>query len=886
MGLQVNRKVVKRLLREYIFVMVLISCMISNLLWALLLFDIRSAIVVCCMPGFMMIPFTDAIPKNLRWNVLIHSLLALVWGSYSFVSLTDLHDSPLNLKIPIPFTKANITFVGTSAGLLSQYLILTLNILYHMCVSPDALSVLRAQLASCKMPASEANKLINVGQERNIFERLPELCQKLVDHASGKQTKHVWEVLEMNKEYTLSHKKIESSKKGQVNMTACKIEFLLENVNLMDIKKWLLDAVAGEGDYKWPGGAKYEEINTPRGLEIRNHRIGYRVFELPVVSNRLMHFEESFCLLEDQGLLVNSLQSTSKSIGFVPNKIKESTAVADLVVGGMVCERVGKNITKVTYCYAGTLGGWVSQKIADMVTHGEMKRHHGQYAKDFNLEKTFNPLMLNIEKAECSLFNASEDFHANVNIALEKHYPTEASQNLLFASLLKRDLRMYRRTNKTDFDTKNPFDVNNIKGYFEHLKNEIVVNATPNDNDIVDNDMIDGDGKIDSDDKTETMNDGDAIPNDNTGSNSDDKSFKIKSLIHNRATVRLRKRYSAIETKTRCQTKRVIFPYHKPFEVFTKDTIGTKIFGGQVSGVINFLVSNRFLGLMWVLLMYGSLFIGICAIFKFINPYFGSIMIVCWTFYTFLLICNINVKVVRLLFSNFLVWYPVMSFLIANIGWAILLNDFRSVMILCIAPFATSSLYCDAFPKTFRSSTFGDILGCFIWTISALFSISLNASSKANYHFNLPWSKKSQTLSLTAIISSLMWQVLTIYSKILFQLIFHPETLCVLRADLQSRRLLQNAANKIMSTVVKNRAFKQLTVAGQKLAAHVTGASSAVPWEIVKTNPSFMISFMAPSTRVDSLFKFGSYKVILLSFQYFNFNKNSPFHRSFSAWRK
>ena len=94
-----------------------------------------------------------------------------------------------------------------------------------------------------------------------------------------------------------------------------------------------------------------------------------------------------------------------------------------------------------------------------------------------------------------------------------------------------------------------------------------------------------------------------------------------------KVTPKKKRRRSSISfvPKFTFNTKRIIYSLFKPFEVTTKNTIGYNLFGEKMSNILNFIVTNKTLGILWMLLSLISLTLLILSMEGLVNSYLGFI---------------------------------------------------------------------------------------------------------------------------------------------------------------------------------------------------------------------------------------------------------------------
>ena len=226
---------------------------------------------------------------------------------------------------------------------------------------------------------------------------------------------------------------------------------------------------------------------------------------------------------------------------------------------------------------------------------------------------------------------------------------------------------------------------------------------------------------------------------------------------------------------------RVVFSSHQPHEVKTKETLGRYLFGEHVANWLNFVITNRLLGVLWIIMVIVSLILAIFALNGNINPHWGFLSI---AFYSFMILCmssSINLSIAHKLIYNFFFWYPLTFTILGFTCWIILLPDVRRYIVLGLLPFSILPLFTDSFPKNYRLNgivlaTVGFIVGLF-----GILSILTLRNSEFNYKFRIPWSNAGTQVDMVSMGFNFMCQYLTNVYEILFKKILYPKKLVNLK---------------------------------------------------------------------------------------------------------
>lgn len=330
-----NTKVLPLVAKKFTCFIAVISCIIGNILWAFLLHDFRSIIVIVVMPNLLLGCFQDAMPRSFRIIMLTGGLICIIWTLFSLLNIADLHLlSKFNREIPVPITQGTVSLVAAAANFQFQYLTLMIKIFINTVMHQEYLTILDGKLICKTKPVSEANEMLTTAEELHIFHKLPEHCKELVTHISGSDDiNSVWEIIELTEEYMISSRQLQNG-----NIKSYKIEFLMENITMKEVEN-------KHPDLGWT----YFNAHKKNFQLGKDAKVAYRKFSPPPpLSPRYTAFETSRCTLENHGLFIMAYKTTEHALSMIPKKLKEGSIDVWMHIGGKLYEQLDENIVKST----------------------------------------------------------------------------------------------------------------------------------------------------------------------------------------------------------------------------------------------------------------------------------------------------------------------------------------------------------------------------------------------------------------------------------------------------------------------------------------------------------------------------------------------------------
>lgn len=765
-----NRIVLRKLLHEYTFWMTIFSCLAGNSCWAYLLHNERSLVVALLTPCFLLLIFNDSLPKSLYKGTMLFCVSALVYNLYSIKSITDSLGSMHNVNVTMPFTKRTFSLAQLSLTFQFQYSVYLMLILYNILTQPDALAIIKAPLLSCKMPASEASKLTIVADQNYVLSRLTKLESMLVDHITGADSKAPWEVINSTREI-LESRRLPIRSGLTFSGGSYKMEFVIENVTPREF----FDYAKSNEDWTWS--------NIIESSECSLVRCGYSVLEFPdPITNRVIAIEESLRLLEGGSIFVQVSKSTELSRSFVPTSLKEKFVLGHVEIGGKFVEQLDKNLCKVSHVFCCQTKGWVPTKTQNNVFSKLLLSSRQGMMQKFSLSGTFNPLGLETidDVLEAKMSKKEKTIFSEKLKQVLEQARKDNSDDLIWA-LMQWDYRVFKEKKMSMFQSKNPFHKSQIDQmkFMQHLKKKVI------------------DLELSFQTLPEIEKENDVTPETNEVDGNAVVGIVKRRSKHSIKKTVLRKRTSIQEALIKSRTKRVVFSDHQPFEIVTSHTLGRKLFGMETSAKLHVALSNYYVSLVIKFVSYSLLLLGIISIHEVVNPYWGIVFSAWALSYNFLIMTYINRLIAIMIYQRFLFWYAFFAAFIAFTCWAIILSDVRAITVLSLFPTCCSTLSMDALPKQMRKDSIHFTAAMIIWLISGLVSIVNNSSDRFEMEMLIPWNRHKWKISLAWIATSCLYIFLSNCLKLFIGQMFFSEYFTLIQSTLQSRKLLENKANKM-----------------------------------------------------------------------------------------
>ena len=508
-------------------------------------------------------------------------------------------------------------------------------------------------------------------------------------------------------------------------------------------------------------------------------------------------------------------------------------------------------------CVSANFGGWVPGAAADAMCTKELKKSRKRHLESFNVSHTRNPTEMLSMEGEHVVDVCEMDF---MN-AFDKRFALE--KNTIRDELLQQYFKMFKVNNK--FETQNPFDKYHIKAFFEHLESQLSnedasLEGYKNNLETVNEEIVDDMEKEKEEEEEKEK----------------EKEKEKDEIVTKTSNFRRHK-----QKHMRDQVKRVVYAKYTPIEIDSKKSIGFVLFGTTMSEILHSIYQNFSLGLVWLIMVTMSSLILILVMHQIIAPLWGYIVVIPLNFIILGFLTHINVQIVSKLASHFLFWWPLAIVIIVNIGWTYLISDGRGVIIILMTLTMVVPVFADGIHRKFSYYIMTGSIFAILWNVSALFQISTLSNSTNNAKISVPLSVTGAKISLSAILSSFIFQYLTMGAKVIFVNIFYKEVLVIVRAPLQSVKLLINEADYMLSNAMHAKVFDQLSKMGQTLGeylyinnvnyiliyhiytvSHITGRDSQIQWTVLEATDEYIISTsMSTSTSRVELIASAAYKI-------------------------
>ena len=147
-------------------------------------------------------------------------------------------------------------------------------------------------------------------------------------------------------------------------------------------------------------------------------------------------------------------------------------------------------------------------------------------------------------------------------------------------------------------------------------------------------------------------------------------------------------------------------------------------------------------------------------------------------------------------------------------------------------------LFQDAFPRSFRGAAVGLTIIAMIWCFLGIASIANNKESM-NSVYGAALCQAIASAGNGALISCLVYDIAFLWSHFT-----NSSLLIILRANLQSVKLMKAEAEKLLGAGKDQAFFKSLGKEAQMLITHINGDDNrATPWEVLSASRRRIISW-------------------------------------------
>eukprot|EP00948_MAST-09A_sp_MAST-9A-sp1_P001864 g1864.t1 len=216
LGLSVlNVKIVRKLAREFLFWLGILSAIAGSILWAILLENTLKRVIVLVM-GLYTFPFcfVDAIPPTFRarGRPILDFLCISAWYFYGLFSISKLSGTSLDQSFAVPLVSSSeVSISNMASSALMQYLIVLVKIIVGIFLSSEKMILMRAPIKSQIMHAKRAKQMMKSAAADKLLQQIGKLGQTIISNiVGGNKDEERWDVIEETERHQLSRRLIRS----------------------------------------------------------------------------------------------------------------------------------------------------------------------------------------------------------------------------------------------------------------------------------------------------------------------------------------------------------------------------------------------------------------------------------------------------------------------------------------------------------------------------------------------------------------------------------------------------------------------------------------------------------------------------------------------------